>query len=208
MYTLQSRYITVEGAIGTGKTSLALLLSSKYNGRAILEVVEKNPFLPHFYDDIKNYAFLTKIFFLLSHYGQQVKTIRQDLFQQLSFADYMFAKDRIFAHLTPSGSELAMYEHFYKIVFRDIPVPNLTVYLKASTGLLMKRIMSRGRSFERNISVRYIDRLNGYYEDYFSDQSNFLQTKLVTVNTDGLDFVGNLHNLEFICQKILEKDRE
>ena len=95
MYTLQSRYITVEGAIGTGKTSLALLLSSKYNVRAILEVVEKNPFLPHFYDDIKNYAFRTKIFFLLSRYDQQVKTIRQDLFQQLSFADYMFAKDSI-----------------------------------------------------------------------------------------------------------------
>ena len=208
MYRLQSRYIAVEGAIGAGKTSLVLLLSNKYNGRAILEVVEENPFLLHFYDDIKNYAFRTQIFFLLSRYDQQVKAVQQDLFQQLSFADYMFAKDRIFAHLTLSGSELAMYEHLYKIVCRDIPAPNLIIYLKASTSLLMKRIMLRDRPFERNISVQYMDRLNGYYEDYFSDQSNFLQTKLVTINTDELDFVGNPHDLESVCQKIFEKDRK
>lgn len=208
MYTFRSKYIVVEGAIGAGKTSLVLKLSKRYNARVILEVVEENPFLPRFYEDIKSYAFRTQIFFLLSRYDQQVKATQQDLFQQLSFSDYMFAKDRIFAHLTLSGNELAMYEHLYQIMSRDIPAPDLIVYLRATTSLLMKRIMLRDRPFERKISVSYMEKLNSAYEDYFSNQNNFSQTKLVIINADELDFVGNSRDLELVCQKIQEKDRE
>lgn len=207
MYTFQSKYIAVEGAIGAGKTSLVLKLSKKYDARAFLEVVEENPFLPRFYEDIKSYAFRTQIFFLLSRYDQQVKAAQQDLFKQLSFSDYMFAKDRIFAHLTLSGNELNMYEHLYQIMSRDIPAPDLIVYLKASTKLLMKRIVLRDRPFERKISIQYMEKLNNSYENYFSDQKNFTQTRLVTINADELDFVGNAHDLEFICEQIKQKDR-
>ncbi|HOF02541.1 MAG TPA: deoxynucleoside kinase [Atribacterota bacterium] len=207
MYTFQSKYIAVEGAIGAGKTSLVLQLSKKYDARAFLEVVEENPFLPRFYEDIKSYAFRTQIFFLLSRYDQQVKAAQQDLFKQLSFSDYMFAKDRIFAHLTLSGNELNMYEHLYQIMSRDIPAPDLIVYLKASTKLLMKRIVLRDRPFERKISIQYMEKLNNSYENYFSDQKNFTQTRLVTINADELDFVGNAHDLEFICEQIKQKDR-
>lgn len=207
MYTFQSKYIAVEGAIGAGKTSLVLQLSKKYDARAFLEVVEENPFLPRFYEDIKSYAFRTQIFFLLSRYDQQVKAAQQDLFKQLSFSDYMFAKDRIFAHLTLSGNELNMYEHLYQIMSRDIPAPDLIVYLKASTKLLMKRIVLRDRPFERKISFQYMEKLNNSYENYFSDQKNFTQTRLVTINADELDFVGNAHDLEFICEQIKQKDR-
>ncbi len=198
----------VEGAIGAGKTSLVLKLSKRYNARAILEVVEENPFLPRFYEDIKSYAFRTQIFFLLSRYDQQVKASQQDLFQQLSFADYMFAKDRIFAHLTLSGNELAMYEHLYQIMSRDIPAPDMIVYLRATTNLLMKRITFRDRPFERKISVQYMERLNSAYEDYFANSQNFAQTKLVIINADELDFVGSSSDFEFVCQKIQEKDQE
>lgn len=207
MYTFQSKYIAVEGAIGAGKTSLVLQLSKKYDARAFLEVVEENPFLPRFYEDIKSYAFRTQIFFLLSRYDQQVKAAQQDLFKQLSFSDYMFAKDRIFAYLTLSGNELNMYEHLYQIMSRDIPAPDLIVYLKASTKLLMKRIVLRDRPFERKISFQYMEKLNNSYENYFSDQKNFTQTRLVTINADELDFVGNAHDLEFICEQIKQKDR-
>jgi deoxyadenosine/deoxycytidine kinase len=208
MYAFRSKYIAVEGAIGAGKTSLVLQLSKRYNARAILEVVEENPFLPRFYEDIKDFAFRTQIFFLLSRYDQQVKAAQQDLFRQLSFSDYMFAKDRIFAYLTLSGNELAMYEHLYQIMCRDIPAPDMIVYLRASTNLLMKRIMLRDRPFERKISVQYMERLNKSYEDYFANQHSFPQTKLVIINADELDFVGNSRDLEFVCQKIQEKDKE
>ncbi len=208
MYSFQSKYIAVEGAIGAGKTSLVLQLSKRYNARALLEVVEENPFLTHFYDNIAEYAFRTQIFFLLSRYDQQVKAAQQDLFRQLSFSDYMFAKDRIFAHLTLSGNELEMYEHLYGIISRDIPSPDIIIYLKSSTELLMKRIRQRARSFEQNISYQYMENLNNHYENYFSDQSNFTRTKLLVINTDGMDFVDNRKDFNIICQNIEQKDRE
>ena len=185
-----------------------LQLSKRYHARAILEVVEENPFLFRFYEDITGYAFRTQIFFLLSRYDQQIKATQQDLFRQLSFADYMFAKDRIFAHLTLSGNELSMYEHLYQIICSDIPVPDLIIYLSASTELLMKRIMLRDRPFERKISVQYMERLNSYYEDYFTNQDNFLHTKLVIINADEIDFIGNSRDLELVCKKIHERDLE
>lgn len=208
MYFLKSKYIAIEGAIGVGKTSLVLQLSKRYHARCILEVVEENPFLPRFYEDIRGYAFQTQIFFLLSRYDQQVRAAQQELFQQLSFSDYIFAKDRIFAHLNLSGHELKMYEHLYQIMVKDIPCPDLVVYLRASTDVLMKRIMLRDRPFERKISYQYMEKLNQAYDDFFARQENFKGTKLVFIDTDQLDFVGNSENLEYICHKIYQKDQE
>jgi deoxyadenosine/deoxycytidine kinase len=208
MYSIKSKFIAVEGAIGVGKTSLVLQLSKLYHARSILEVVEENPFLARFYEDIRGYAFRTQIFFLLSRYDQQLKATQQDLFRQLSFSDYMFAKDRIFAHLNLSGNELKMYEHLYQIMDKDIPHPDIIIYLRASTEILMKRIMLRDRPFERKISYQYMDRLNHAYEDFFARGENFFETKLVLIDTDKLDFVGNAQDLEYICQKIYQKDQE
>jgi deoxyguanosine kinase len=208
MYSIKSKFIVVEGAIGAGKTSLVLQLSKLYHARSILEVVEENPFLARFYEDIRGYAFRTQIFFLLSRYDQQVKAIQQDLFRQLSFSDYIFAKDRIFAHLNLSGNELKMYEHLYQIMDKNIPHPDIIIYLRASTEVLMKRIMLRDRPFERKISYQYMDRLNQAYEDFFTRSENFKDTKLVSIDTDRLDFVGNCQDLEYICQKIYQKEQE
>ena len=208
MYSLKSKFIAIEGAIGVGKTSLVLQLSKRYQARCILEIVEENPFLSRFYEDIKSYAFQTQIFFLLSRYDQQVKAAQQDLFRQLSFSDYMFAKDRIFAHLNLSGNELKMYEHLYQIMCKDIPDPDLIIYLRASTDILMKRIMLRDRPFERKISYQYMERLNQAYEDYFGRQENFKETKQLLIDTNELDFVGNSKDLKYICQKIEQTDQE
>jgi len=208
MFLFKSKHIAIEGAIGVGKTSLVLQLSKKYHARSILEVVEENPFLLRFYEDIKGYAFQTQIFFLLSRYDQQIKATQQDLFLQLSFSDYIFAKDRIFAHLNLSGNELTMYEHLYQIMCKDIPAPDLIVYLRASTDILMKRIMLRDRPFERKIVYQYMERLNNAYEDYFNNPKNLRQSKLIIINTDELDFVGKKLDQEYICQKIIQKDQE
>lgn len=208
MYPLRSRYIAIEGAIGVGKTSLVLLLSRAYHARTILEIVEENPFLSRFYEDMKGYAFQTQIFFLLSRYDQQIKIAQQDLFKQLSFSDYLFAKDRIFAQMNLSGNELKMYEHLYQIMCKDIPPPDLIIYLRAKTDILMKRIALRDRPFERKISYHYLKRLNEAYENYFNNQLSTLKSKLLIIDTNQLDFVGNQQDLDFIFQKIVQKEKE
>ena len=101
-----------------------------------------------------------------------------------------------------------MYEHLYQIMCKDIPDPDLIIYLRASTDILMKRIMLRDRPFERNISYQYMERLNQAYEDYFGRQENFKEAKQLLIDTNELDFVGNSKDLKYICQKIEQTDQE
>lgn len=206
MSKLKSKFIVVEGAIGAGKTSLVLLLSKRFNTKHNLEVVEENPFLPKFYSDIERYAFQTQIFFLLSRYKQQLELAQQDLFNQSVFSDYLFAKDRIFAHLNLYGNELSMYEHLYEIMVKDIPRPDLIVYLQASTETLMKRIALRDRPFERKMSFEYMRRLNLAYEEFFSYPDNYKKTELIKIDTNGLDFVGKSEDLEYVLSEIFKGD--
>jgi deoxyadenosine/deoxycytidine kinase len=206
MIKLKSRFIVVEGAIGVGKTSLVLLLSKKFNAKSNLEIVEENPFLSKFYNDIERYAFQTQIFFLLNRYKQQLELVQQDLFNQLIFSDYLFAKDRIFAHLNLSGNELSMYEHLYEIMVEDIPRPDLIIYLQASTELLMKRIALRDRPFERKIFYEYMRRLNLAYQEFFSYPDNYKKIKLIKINTNDLDFVSKKKDLEYIISQIYKED--
>lgn len=206
MIKFKSKFIVIEGAIGVGKTSLVLLLSKRFSAKHNLEVVEENPFLSKFYDDIERYAFQTQIFFLLSRYKQQLELAQQDLFNQLVFSDYLFAKDRIFAHLNLSGNELSMYERLYEIMVKDVPRPDLIVYLQASTETLMKRIVLRDRPFERKISYDYMKRLNSAYEDFFSCPDNYKKSTLVKIDTNNLDFVGKSKDLEFIIKEIYKGD--
>lgn len=206
MIKLKSKFIVVEGAIGVGKTSLVFLLSKMFNAKHNLEVVEENPFLSKFYNDIERYAFQTQIFFLLSRYKQQIELAQQDLFNQLIFSDYLFDKDRIFAHLNLSGSELSMYERLYEIMVKDIPSPDLIVYLQASTEMLMKRIALRDRPFERKISYEYMRRLNLAYEEFFSYPDNYKKSTLIKIDTNDLDFVGKSKDFEHIINEIYKGD--
>lgn len=206
MIKLKSRFIVVEGAIGVGKTSLVLLLSKKFNAKYNLEIVEENPFLSKFYNDMERYAFQTQIFFLLNRYKQQLELVQQDLFNQLLFSDYLFAKDRIFAHLNLSGNELSMYEHLYEIMVEDIPRPDLIIYLQASTELLMKRIALRDRPFERKISYEYMRRLNLAYQEFFSYPDNYKKSTLIKIDTNDLDFVGKSKDFECIINEIYKED--
>jgi deoxyadenosine/deoxycytidine kinase len=198
--------MVVEGAIGVGKTSLVLLLSKKFNAKYNLEIVEENPFLSKFYNDMERYAFQTQIFFLLNRYKQQLELVQQDLFNQLLFSDYLFAKDRIFAHLNLSGNELSMYEHLYEIMVEDIPRPDLIIYLQASTELLMKRIALRDRPFERKISYEYMRRLNLAYQEFFSYPDNYKKSTLIKIDTNDLDFVGKSKDFEYIINEIYKED--
>src|SRR5512146_409254 len=162
-------YIAIEGVIGVGKTTLARLLRPMFDAEILLEIFEENPFLSDFYSDRARYAFQTQIFFLLSRYHQQRRTVPDLLAAgKTLISDYTFAKDALFARINLAGDELDMYYKVHEALGEKIPKPDLIVYLRADTSVLMQRITLRDRSYERNMEEDYIHRLNQAYEDFFS----------------------------------------
>jgi len=192
-------YIAIEGAIGAGKTSLAKILAEKMEAGLILEETEENPFLSDFYKDKERYAFQTQIFFLLSRYRQQQELSAPDLFQKKVVSDYFFDKDRIFASVTLSQNEFYLYERLLSILERDIPKPDLVIYLQANAEVLLKRIKERERPYEKNINLEYIQTLSEAYNYYFFHYS---KTPLLVVNTDRIDFVHNKADLDDLLEQL------
>jgi deoxyadenosine/deoxycytidine kinase len=185
-------YINIEGPIGAGKTSLAKILAERMSARLILEETEENPFLADFYKDKKRYAFPTQLFFLLSRHRQQRELFATDLFHKKTVSDYFFDKDRIFASVALDQREFLLYEKLLSILERDVPKPDLVIYLQTSSEVLLKRIKERGRSFEKNIDSDYLKALNEAYNHYFF---HYTKTPLLVVNTDRIDFVRNEKDL-------------
>jgi deoxyguanosine kinase len=178
-------YISIEGVIGVGKTTLVRLLQPLFVSEILLEVFEENPFLARFYQDRERYAFQTQIFFLLSRYRQQHEAIPHSLTRGNLISDYTFDKNKIFARLTLAGDELEMYEHVQDILASRIPTPDLVVYLQASVDVLMERIALRDRVYERSMEREYIASLACAYDQYFT---NFHASPVLKLNTDDLDF--------------------
>lgn len=195
----ESNYVAIEGVIGVGKTSLVKLLAERMNARMVLEEVEENPFLEDFYRDPGHYAFQVQLFFLLSRYRQQMEFPQQDLFQQKTVSDYLFDKDKIFAYINLNEKELNLYERLWSLLHRDIPKPDLVIYLQANTQTLMHRIRERNRPYERNISAEYIQRLNEAYSYFFF---HYTDSPLLVVNTVKIDFVHNSDDLEDLLEQI------
>ena len=196
-------YIAIEGVIGVGKTTLARLLQPAFEAELQLEVFEENPFLSDFYSDRARYAFQTQIFFLLSRYHQQRRSVPDILAAGKNLvSDYTFAKDSLFARINLSGDELEMYKRVHEALAEKIILPKLLVYLRASTDVLMERIAMRDRSYERNMDRNYIDLLNRTYEDFFSKPYD--DTPVLTIDTDPLDFVHTPGHLKQIENRIRE----
>jgi deoxyguanosine kinase len=195
-------YIAIEGVIGVGKTTLARLLQPALQAEVLLEVFEENPFLSDFYADRKRYAFQTQIFFLLSRYHQQRRTVSEliDKSENL-LADYTFGKDALFARINLNGDELEMYYRVHEALAEKIIVPDLIVYLRASTDVLMQRIAFRDRHYERNMDRSYIDELNHVYEDYFSEQ-NHHPAPVLKIDTDDLNYVAEKEKLDWVEDRI------
>ena len=191
--------IVFEGVIGVGKTTLARLLQPRFRAALILEAFEENPFLSDFYSDRARYAFQTQIFFLLSRYRQQQLLASQQQ-QGAVLADYLFAKDRLFAHLNITGEELAMYDRLYEALAENTPKPDLVVYLRASLDTLMERIAMRDRPYERRMDRSYIEALRQGYEGLFN---SYTEAPLLIIDTDSLNFVRTPEDLEFIERRIL-----
>ncbi len=196
------RYIAVEGNIGAGKTTVSRLLAGETGARLFLEEVDDNPFIEKFYGDMEGYAFQAQIFFLLNRYRQQTEIAQQDLFTDLMIADYLFAKDRIYAHAVLGDDELVLYNRMHSLLEGRIVKPDLVIYLQANPEVLLQRIWKRGRSFEKNISDEYISGLNEAFNHFFF---HYDESPLLIVNTDRLDFKANRDHLDDFFSRISEK---
>lgn len=197
-------YVAIEGVIGVGKTSLARLLQPGFESKLLLEVFEENPFLSNFYQDRARYAFQTQMFFLLSRYHQQHRGVPEMLSNNNPLiSDYTFDKDALFARTNLDGDELEMYYKLHEALAERIPIPDLTVYLRASTDTLMHRITLRDRPYERSMERSYIQMLNTAYDAHFL-QSEDKQSILV-IDSNELDFVRNEDDLDWIENRIRQR---
>src|SRR5919109_4631261 len=195
----KNKYIVVEGPIGVGKTSLAKSLAVEFQARTIFERVEENPFLPKFYKARELYAFQNQTFFLLNRYQQQIELSQYDLFNQDTIADYLFAKDKIFAALTLSSEELNLYQQIYALLNARVPRPDLVVYLQARPEVLYKRIKKRDKKYERSVTFEYLKEVADAYNQFFF---HYDETPLLVVNTSEIDFVASGKDLADLIKEI------
>ncbi len=185
---IQHRYIVVEGPIGVGKTSLVRKLGESLGSELLLEKAEDNPFIARFYQNPRQYALSTQLYFLLQR-AHQVQGFRQiDLFQSSHIADFMIDKDRLFAELTLTTDELKLYQQIYRHMTIDAPKPDLVIYLQASTEVLRERITKRGIDYEQAIKDDYLTRLSELYTRFFYDYD---EATLLTVNTQSIDLINS-----------------
>ncbi|MGK7346213.1 MAG: deoxynucleoside kinase [Candidatus Nitrospinota bacterium M3_3B_026] len=193
------KYIAIEGPIGVGKTSLAKLLSEKLDGEPILEEVEENPFLEKFYEDRSFYAFQAQMFFLVSRYKQLSALSQTDLFKTAPVADYIFARDMIFARINLNDQEYRLYIDIYNMMKKNVPRPDLVIYLQADTKTLVSRTRQRGREMEKSLREDYLDEVNRAFNEFFF---NYRSGPLLIINTSNIDFVANEEDLEKLLSKV------
>lgn len=195
-------YLAIEGVIGVGKTTLARLLQAGFESDLLLEVFEENPFLSDFYSDRQRYAFQTQIFFLLSRYHQQRRVVADVLSQGKSLiADYTFEKDALFAGINLHGDELDMYLKVHEALAEKVVAPDLVVYLRADTDVLMQRIAFRDRPYERNMESAYIEELNQAYDAFYTDHQS-RRSPVLVIDTGRLDYVHSSEDLRWTENRV------
>ncbi len=186
---LKYDYIVVEGNIGTGKTSLATMLSKQFDTRLILERFADNPFLPRFYENQNRFAFPLELSFLADRYQQLMSELsNQDLFRTQTVSDYVLSKSLIFAGITLKEDEFNLYQRLFHIMNPHLPKPDLLVYLHKDVTRLQDNIRKRGRDYEQNIANDYLSSLEGGYWEYFKQQSDM---RILVIDTNNVDFISN-----------------
>ena len=199
---MKYNFITIEGNIGAGKTTLSRLLSRHYNARLILEEFAENPFLPKFYESPEQYAFPLELFFMAERY-KQLKDLLQtnDLFQQLTISDYLFTKCLLFAKVNLPEEEFRLYQKLFDIINPQIVQPQLLIYLHTPVEKLQKNIKKRNRSYEQNIPDDYLFSLQETYTQYIKQHN----ITTLFIDASNADFLGNEQHLNVVTEA-LEQD--
>lgn len=195
----EPRYITVEGPIGAGKTTLAQLIADRLGSQLILEEFEENPFLPDFYRDRRRFGFQTQLFFLLSRFRQQQELAQSDLFYNSVVSDYLFSKDRVFASINLTEAEMELYTEVEQALIRTVPVPDVVVYLQASPEVLMDYIQRRGRNYEKILSIEYLTKVVEAYNDLFF---HYRESRLIVVDANQMNFLGQPEHVDMLLDAI------
>ena len=197
----QFNYITIEGNIGAGKTSLASKLAGDFNAKLILERFKDNPFLPKFYKDPSRYAFPLEMSFLADRYQQLLDDITQfDLFRDCVIADYEVYKSLIFAKVTLAEEEFNLYRKLFQLMYKELPRPDIYVYLYQDTSQLLENIRKRGRSYEKDIEEEYLQKIHDGYFEFIKTQH---ETNIRIIDISGKDFVNNRKDYLWILRKML-----
>ncbi|MFM9911588.1 MAG: deoxynucleoside kinase [Chitinophagaceae bacterium] len=197
-------YITIEGNIGAGKTTLAHLLSRHYNARLILEQFADNPFLPKFYENPQQYAFPLELFFMAERYKQLKDLVHtKDLFQQFTISDYLFTKCLLFAKVNLPEEEFHLYQKLFEIIHQQITQPDLLIYLHAPVNRLQANIKKRQRPYEQSITDNYLFSIQETYTQYIRQHN----IKTLFIDASNADFLGNESQLKVVIEA-LEKDYE
>lgn len=197
-------YVVIEGNIGSGKTTLASRIAEQFNARLILERYADNPFLPKFYSEPEKYSFPLELSFLAGRYKQlKEELVPQDLFKSFTVADYYFMKSLVFASSTLEGDEYNLYRQIFYIIYGSLPKPDIFVYLHLPPERLLKNIEKRGRSYEKGISVGYLQKIQDSYFSFFRQNPD---NKYVVIDVNNLDFVADESHYHKIIENIFEKD--
>lgn len=194
-------FLTIEGNIGAGKTTLARMMSRDFNGKLILERFEENPFLPKFYDEPERYAFPLEMSFLADRYQQLTDELsKPELFSNGLISDYFIIKSLIFAGVTLTDDEYALYRKIFNFMYRDLRKPDLYVYLYRTPENLLENIAKRGREYEKNITARYLSDVHKAYMQFMQEQTDM---PVLILDITGVDFVRNPEKYREIVQNIL-----
>ncbi len=199
----QFNYVAFEGNIGAGKTTLAMKISEDFNAKTVLERFADNPFLPKFYKDQNRYAFPLEMSFLADRYQQLSDDLAQfDLFKDFLVADYHIFKSLIFAKITLAEDEYRLYRNLFDIIYREMPKPDLYIYLYQNSERLLQNIKKRGRSYEQKIPAEYLDKINSGYLDYIKSQTDL---NVLIIDVSDKDFVKNQEDYLYILEEIQKK---
>ncbi|MDB5193218.1 MAG: deoxynucleoside kinase [Segetibacter sp.] len=201
LYRMKHQFITIEGNIGAGKTTLAHLLAKKVNARLILEEFADNPFLPKFYEDPKQYAFPLELFFMAERYKQLKDLLHNDLFQDVTVSDYLFTKCLLFAKVNLPNEEFRLYQKLFEIIHQQLLHPDILIYLHAPVSKLQQNIKKRQRSYEQAIPDDYLFKVQETYTSYIKQHN----IKTIFIDASNADFLGNEKHLQVVLDA-LEQD--
>lgn len=199
----QYNYIAIEGNIGAGKSTLALKMAEDFNAKTVLERFADNPFLPKFYEDQSRYAFSLEMSFLADRYQQLSDDLSQfDLFKDFIIADYHIFKSLLFSKITLEEDEFRLYRTMFDIIYKEMPKPDLYIYLYQNTNRLLQNIKTRGRSYEQDITAEYLEKISKGYLEYIKTQTDL---NVLIIDISDRDFVNKQEDYLFILKSIEEK---